>query len=73
MLRPDNKPHLPTLLHAQFGGQPIGIDRMIVAYHRAYNLKNILFPRTLREAPGFPASAIADALASNREPNLLDS
>ena len=59
MLKPKNEPPLPDMLHYDINGRPIGIDRMVVAYHRAHNLKNLLFPRRFREAPGFPASVAA--------------
>jgi hypothetical protein len=31
---------------------------MIVAHHRPYNLKNLLFPRKLNEVPTQPVSSV---------------
>ena len=36
----------------------IGINQMIVVYHRPNNLKNILFPRQLKEVATQPVSSI---------------
>lgn len=36
---------------------PIGVNRMIVAYHRPRNLANLLTPRRIDKTPGPPASA----------------
>jgi hypothetical protein len=54
---PANEPELPTLCN--FNQQPIGINRMIVAYKRPQNMKNVLFPRRFRESVHAPASSFA--------------
>lgn len=43
LLEPPGEPPLPTMVSAK--GAPIKTNRMIVAYHRPLNLKNLLFPR----------------------------
>jgi hypothetical protein len=52
---PPNEPALPTL--ENFTGSACRIDRLIVAYHRQRNLKNLLFPRRFRQIPHQPASS----------------
>jgi DNA-binding MarR family transcriptional regulator len=56
---PQNEPPLHTLCN--LNGAPIRINRMIVAYRRPRNLKNLLFPRHFREALDAPASSFARA------------
>ncbi|KZS06494.1 Uncharacterized protein APZ42_030036 [Daphnia magna] len=51
---PEGEPELAELRNLD--GYPILIDRLIVAFSRGLNLKNILFPRTLRTNDGPPAS-----------------
>jgi hypothetical protein len=55
LLKPHGEPALPDL--CSFKGARLETNRMIVAYHRPNNLKNLLFPRTLREPDGKPASS----------------
>jgi len=62
LLSPPNEPLLPTLHN--MNGEPIGLNRMIVAHRRPRNLRNLLFPRRFREAPGSPASSFAETLDS---------
>jgi hypothetical protein len=45
---------------------PLNVDRLIVAYHRPRNLRNILFPRKFRGIPGKPVSKFCEKLASQR-------
>jgi hypothetical protein len=62
LLQPSGEPSLPTMLSA--AGDPIRTNRMVVAYHRPHNLKNLLFPR--RFDPRFdcpPSSILADLKA----------
>jgi hypothetical protein len=49
LLSPPNEPLLPDL--QIYEDAPVGINRMIVAHHRPCNLKNLLFPRQLKEVP----------------------
>jgi hypothetical protein len=44
---PSNEPELSALCN--LNQQPIGINRMIVAFQRTQNMKNILFLRRFRE------------------------
>jgi hypothetical protein len=53
---PPNEPPLPELRN--LNDAPARINRMIVAYHRPYNLKNLLFPRRLPEVPNQPVSSL---------------
>ena len=41
-------------------GKPIGVDRMIVAYHRSHNLGNLLTYRDLTKRNGPSASSLID-------------
>jgi hypothetical protein len=54
LLAPDNEPALYTLRNKD--NAPVGINRLVVAYHRPRNLKSILTQRRFREKPGFPVS-----------------
>jgi hypothetical protein len=56
LLSPPNEPVLPDLQN--YHEAPLRINRMIVAHHRPYNLKNLLFPRKLKEVPTQPVSSI---------------
>jgi hypothetical protein len=60
LLSPPHEPPLPTLCN--LNDAPIRINRMIVAYRRPRNFKNILFPRHFREALSAPASSFARAV-----------
>ena len=55
MLHPAGEPSLPQL-HS-FKGYPLETNRMVIAYHRQHNLKNLLFPRTLKEPENKPVSS----------------
>jgi hypothetical protein len=44
LLQPPGEPTLPNMLRSETG-DPIRTNRMVVAYHRQPNLKNLLFPR----------------------------
>jgi hypothetical protein len=62
LLQPPGEPHLPEMLSET--GDPIRTNRMVVAYHRPPNLKNLLFPRRFDarfDCP--PSSILADLLA----------
>jgi hypothetical protein len=61
MLSPRGEPHLSDLENP-FGAQ-IRTNRMIVAYHRPHNLKNLLFPRIFRAPPDRPVSSFMPAIA----------
>jgi hypothetical protein len=54
---PANEPELSSLRNGD--NVPIGINRMIVAFRRPPNLKNILFPRRLRAVRNAPVSSFA--------------
>jgi hypothetical protein len=60
LLSPPNEPLLPDLRN--LNDAPVRINRMIVAYHRPYNLKNLLFPRRLNEVPTQPVSSLIPGL-----------
>mmetsp|Transcript_1627 Transcript_1627/g.3754 ORF Transcript_1627/g.3754 Transcript_1627/m.3754 type:complete len:636 (-) Transcript_1627:2757-4664(-) len=57
---PPKEPPLSTL--ENMNGFQFGPHRLVVAYHRPHNLKNLLFPRQLREPEGKPCSVILTAL-----------
>jgi hypothetical protein len=58
LLSPIHEQALYTMRN-QYNAQ-IGINRMIVAYHRPRNIKNLLFPRRFRENPLTPVSSFCD-------------
>lgn len=53
---PKSEPPLSAMENQD--GYKFGTHRLVVAYHRPHNLKNLLFPRQLREPEGNPCSAI---------------
>jgi hypothetical protein len=59
MLRPHGEPALPKLRSMK--GYRLETNRMVIAYHRPYNLKNLLFPRILREPDDKPVSSFIPA------------
>jgi hypothetical protein len=59
MLLPPGEPTLPLLESRR--GYRLETNRMIIAYHRPHNLKNILFPRTLKEPDDKPVSSFIPA------------
>jgi hypothetical protein len=59
LLSPAKEPLLTTLCN--LNKAPFRSKRMIIAYKRPPNLKNILFPRKFREAPNAKASSFATA------------
>jgi hypothetical protein len=61
LLEPPKEPRLPLLKNRN--GDSLGIERMVVAYHRPRNLGNILSPRRLTTA-GDPVSSIFAKLQS---------
>jgi hypothetical protein len=58
-LNPAREPSLPRL--RSFKGYPLETNRMVIAYHRPHNLKNLLFPRTLKEPDNKPVSSLIPA------------
>jgi hypothetical protein len=62
LLSPANEPPLQSLCN--LNDAPIQINRMIVAYKRPRNLKNLLFPRRFREVQDAPASTYARPFAN---------
>jgi hypothetical protein len=67
LLQPPNEPLLPNLENGH--GEPIRTNRMIVAYHRPLNLKNLLFPRRFETSFDLPVSAV---LADMHQPAIED-
>jgi hypothetical protein len=61
MLTPPNEPPLPTLVN--HSGSLLGINRLVIAYHRPRNLGNLLAPRRLR-ADGSPVSQFLQDLST---------
>jgi hypothetical protein len=59
LLKPPGEPTLPDL--RSFKGARLETNRMIVAYHMPHNLKNLLFPRTLKEPDDKPVSSFIPA------------
>jgi hypothetical protein len=55
LLSPIHEQRLETMRNEH--NAHLGIDRMIVAYHRPRNIKNLLFPRRFRENPLTPVSS----------------
>jgi hypothetical protein len=49
----------PLPILRNFTGAPTGINRLLVVNHRPPNLKNLLFPRKLREDTNAPASSFS--------------
>jgi hypothetical protein len=56
LLQPNGEPHLQDMLSET--GDPIRTNRMVVAYHRPPNLKNLLFPRRFDARFDCPPSSI---------------
>jgi hypothetical protein len=54
LLNPPDEPPLPELCNLL--DRSIGTNRLIVAYHRPNNLRNLLFPRVFRELDNRPVS-----------------
>jgi hypothetical protein len=54
---------LPLPLLSNMNGNRVKIKRLLVVNHRAPNLKNLLFPRRLREAPDAPASSFTNDIS----------
>ncbi len=61
LLSPHREPELPDL--ENYSGACIRTNRLIVAYHRPSNLKNLLFPRIFRAPANKPVSTFLPALA----------
>jgi hypothetical protein len=59
LLKPPGEPSLPDL--RSFKGARLETNRMIVAYRRPHNLKNLLLPRTLKEPDDKPVSSFIPA------------
>jgi hypothetical protein len=59
LLRPSGEPSLFEL--QSFRGYPLESNRMVIVYHRPHNLKNIPFPRTLKEPDDKPVSSFIPA------------
>jgi hypothetical protein len=55
LLHPRNETPLPDLLNLENGF--FRSERLIVAYHRPYNLRNVLFPRKFKAADNHPVSS----------------
>ena len=55
LLKPPDEPALPDLRSLK--GARLETNRLIVAYHRPHNLKNLLFPRTLMTPDDNPVSS----------------
>jgi hypothetical protein len=70
LLSPPNEPILPDLRN--YEDAPVGINRMIVAHHRPYNLKNLLFPRRLKEVPTQPVSSLIPGPPAPASQQALD-
>ncbi len=70
LLSPATEPALLTMQNLNLAA--IGINPMAVAYHRPNNLKNILFPRQLKEVATQPVSSILPGLPIPRIEQALD-
>jgi hypothetical protein len=67
---PPSEPLLPDLLN--YHEAPLRINRMIVAHHRPYNLKNLLFPRKLNEVPTQPVSSLITGPPAQTSQQAID-
>jgi hypothetical protein len=65
LLQPTGEPPLPCMLNHQEA--PIRTNRMIVAYHRPHNLKNLLFPRRFATRFDCPPSSILSEVRNAEE------
>jgi hypothetical protein len=70
LLSPPNEPLLPDLRNSN--DAPVRINRMIVAYHRPYNLKNLLFPRRIKEVPAQLVSSVIPGPPASISQQALD-
>jgi hypothetical protein len=61
LLQPPGEPTLPSMLNHREA--PIRTNRLIVAYHRPPNLKNLLFPRRFAARFDCPPSSILSELS----------
>ena len=59
ILFPKNEPPLFKLENDH--AAPLDINRLIVAYHKPKNLRNLLFPRRLKEDQDFSVFALRDS------------
>jgi hypothetical protein len=58
LLHPRREPPLPTIQNCDW--LTVNINRLIIAYHRPPNLKNLLFPRRFKEIDGTPVSSFVN-------------
>lgn len=66
LLHPPGEPLLSSLRNRN--ESCIGTNRLIVAYHRPRNLRNILFPRKLRTPSAMPVSSLLPQNPPNEAP-----
>ena len=60
IIQPPNDRHVSSILNHT--DAPFSVNRMIVAYHRPPNIKNLVFPRRLRVVPGQEVSTVISQL-----------
>ena len=58
-LNPDNDTPLLDLHNHEW--TPFSVNRLIVAYHRPVNLRNLLFTRCLKDVPGLEISTLLES------------
>jgi hypothetical protein len=68
LLEPNAEPRLPDLRN--FMNCSIETNRMIIAYHRPNNLRNLFFPRTFQQLDNRPVSTFTPCHLAAEEPNL---
>jgi hypothetical protein len=65
---PPGLPELPDLKNHQ--QQPIGINRLLIAYHRPPNIGNLLSPRVLKAEHGPLVSSYLDQISGGRHTHI---